>query len=211
MRAITVATAFALATSAAEAATLTFDSLAEGVSEPWAESGFTGFGGSWDTRGAGTIHGSGGPMDDSADIYRDTPFTPISIEMVGHGGFNRDDDLQIIDPIPYDNLRFSGFRDGALVASVAVQTGADTRYFTHFFGPAFRMIDHLEIETPNVYPGPGGTFCDDCTAISYDNMTYTLAPVPLPATAVLLAGGVLGLGVLRKKRWSRPEASFSNV
>lgn len=199
MRTSVLALAFAMAAGAAQAATLTFENLGEGTAEDWEEDGFTGYGGYFYTPGAGTLHGPAGPMDFDAYIMRDDPFTPISIQIAGSGAFNYDAEGNQIS-LPYENLIFSGFREGALVAETRIVLGATPRRFTHTFDSDFRSIDRLMLEIPYDAQGPNGEFCDDCSRLEYDNLDYTLAPVPLPLPAGLLLGGLAMLGLLRARR-----------
>ncbi|MDH2328752.1 VPLPA-CTERM sorting domain-containing protein [Cereibacter sp. SYSU M97828] len=97
---------------------------------------------------------------------------------------------------------FEGFRGDTSVAFAAIAMGVEGSNFTFNFGESFRGIDRLIISTPyeaDEFPD-NDLACFDCSAIVYDNLTYTLAPVPLPATGLLLMTGLAGALLLTRRR-----------
>lgn len=98
---------------------------------------------------------------------------------------------------------FQGYRGSELVASTALFTGAVWNSFVHRFDSTFSAIDRLVISTPYDVIGPNGEFCFDCSTIQFDDLEYTLndapAPVPLPASMLLLLSGIAGAGLLRRR------------
>ncbi|NOD82761.1 VPLPA-CTERM sorting domain-containing protein [Ruegeria sp. HKCCD6119] len=99
-------------------------------------------------------------------------------------------------PTTFPTVTFSGLRNGAVVAS---QTFGNTPLATFGFSNAFTAIDALlltynspsQIRHPFVTT-PNTAWCSQyCGEIWVDNLV--VAPVPLPASGLLLIGAVLGL------------------
>ncbi|WP_136686160.1 hypothetical protein [Falsirhodobacter xinxiangensis] len=203
MQTSVLALALAFSAGASQAATLTFDSLVEYMPEDftWMEQGFYGDPSMYYTPGEGTIHGPGGPAWPSATIQRDSLFTPLSIDVAGHGGLNEGPQDWEGEIEPFDNLMFEGLIDGKSVAYVAMAMGVGGSSFTYHFGPEFRGINELIISTPlDFVDHPSGLGCADCSAIVYDNLSYTLAPVPLSSSALMLASGLAFAAAIRRRR-----------
>lgn len=202
MRMLIAATAFASAIGAAEAATLTFDT-SNPLTYEFAEDGFYGDVSAYDSTGYGTIHGFAGAASPSAYIQRTEPFRAIAVEIGGHGGYNIGPNGESLsERIPYDNVIFTGFLNDQQVAWAATSTGTEGRSFIYTFGRKFGRIDALEISTPYPGIGPNGEGCVDCTAFEFDNLVYELepiAPIPLPASALLHISGIAGIAALRKR------------
>ncbi|WP_299642892.1 VPLPA-CTERM sorting domain-containing protein [uncultured Ruegeria sp.] len=99
-------------------------------------------------------------------------------------------------PAAFPTLTFSGLRNGAVVAS---QTFAPMALSTVGLNGAFSAIDALQItfNSPapiwGIYPTtPNTAWCSQwCGEFHVDNLV--VAPVPLPASGLLLIGAVLGL------------------
>ncbi|WP_425078620.1 VPLPA-CTERM sorting domain-containing protein [Ruegeria denitrificans] len=99
-------------------------------------------------------------------------------------------------PTTFPTVTFSGLRNGSVVAS---QTFGNTPLATFGFSSAFTAIDALlltynspsQIRHPFVTT-PNTAWCSQyCGEIWVDNLV--VAPVPLPASGLLLIGAVLGL------------------
>ena len=214
--------------AAARTVTLTFDSvpryedvyedLEDGVLTPVVEKGFhirnaDGMGAATNLayyNAAGTIH-----LDDSGtDFARAVSFdagglrfSALSSVVIGLGqeAFIINDEGETVGPVPYDNLRFEGFRDGALVATSDRSTGAAGGVFTFLLGADFADLDRLTIT--NI--GPFGQYwegheldCMDapCGHVNLDSLTLDVAAVPLPAALPLAVAGLGALATLRRRR-----------
>ena len=116
--------------------------------------------------------------------------------------------------LEFKNLGWYGYRDGVLVASYTGRIDSDTFEAFHF-SDDFTDLDTLvaAVLLPkgiDTYPGGVVTkkktkYCEDwCAGIQVDRLTLKLdaemAPVPLPASGVLLLAGLAGFGLIARRR-----------
>jgi hypothetical protein len=132
---------------------------------------------------------------------------------------------QVEDPweqigTPYNNVGVYGTRDSTLVASAEISfqsTYLGQTSMTYLFPDTFKGIDALVIEALNpphlglvdvgfgTWVDGSGCFANECTAFNVDNVTLTNlreapAVVPLPAGLPLLATGLGGLWLIKRRR-----------
>ncbi len=224
----TFAVLTALAASSAQTATantVTFEGLEElliPAGTPWIEDGITAAGDPGGTLARSAIPGtahlddSGTEMTSFMDFTMPQRFRPISLDILGLGtNYIPDFDTCTIDcvTVPYDNVVIAGVRDGMTIFEHQFYAGDLGQVSTYVFptGVDFR-VDTLTVRSifpPNLPQTPGNDACggEPCGHFSIDNVT--LAPVPLPASALLLVGGLATIGGLwggRRSRASRPKA-----
>ncbi|MDH2328751.1 hypothetical protein QCN27_18020 [Cereibacter sp. SYSU M97828] len=206
MKTLLAAATIAFMGQSAQSLTLNFDTVPTiGDVDEWSEQGFSGDLVSLLFDGRPEINGPGGALSGIANIFSDRLFTAQSMDLTANGGFNFDSEgNDLADRVPYASLRFEGFRDGALVAAAEIATAVTFTSFTYVFSPAFSLLDQLRISTPYDAIGPNGEFCIDCSTILFDSLTVDVegpAPVPLPASGMLLLSGVVGaIAVARRRR-----------
>lgn len=196
-----IALAIAVAVLGAEASaatvTLTFDGVpSAGGTGPATivESGYTisGTPDSYVTPGTVHLDDSGTGLNSWVGISGPVPFNPIQVDVTGlTGGLG----------VTYDNVYFEGYQGGGLVATQVYASPQDGTTVAVTFGSGFTNLDSLVIGV--VRPDPslldlGDPFCAPCGHVNIDNLV--LAPVPLPASGVLLLAGLTALGVRRMTR-----------
>lgn len=192
------------ATSAPAATTLTFDGPTAPIT-PYVEQGFVVDDGGYYIAADGSLH-----FDIALGPYADNR----TIARQGGGGF----DLHLLDIIslypsvsaggligdPMDDIRFEGFSGASLVATATAssQTGNGQASF----GGMFRNITSLVIT--GFDPGNIDYSFPMDVHFLIDNMVVSLpgtdddptAPVPLPASGLLLAAAVLGAAAVRRRK-----------
>ena len=117
--------------------------------------------------------------------------------------------------MPYDNVVIAGVRDGTTIFEHQFYVGDIGQVYTYVFptGVDFR-VDALTVRSifpPNLPQTPSNDACggEPCGHFSIDNVT--LAPVPLPASALLLVGGLATIGGLWGGRRSRAKAAVTGA
>ena len=225
-RAMALLTAWAALATGAGAATLDFAELPPdefGAAESFGEGQFQIRGRPASYSNPGAIH-----LDDSGSSYNDSVtfagprFDAVSVTLrgLGWGTFSQDyanDGPRVA--VPYDNVIFTGLRDGAVVAA---QSHSTYRLGVHdvAFAAGFRALDSLTIT--QVLPGPTirAAWPDlDCVSpcahidverivlVPVDAPPMAEAPpsgeapaaVPLPAGAATLLGALMALAALRRR------------
>jgi hypothetical protein len=225
-RFISFAVLTALAAGSAQAAaanTVTFDGLPElllPAGTPWIENGVTATGDPRLLLSSFAIPGTA-HLDDSVtevtsfmDFTMPRRFRPISLDILGLGtNFFPDYDTCTVDcvAVPYDNVAISGVRDGTTVFEHRFYAGDLGQVSTYVFPTGvnyrFDSLSVRSIPPTGLPPGPGDDACfgEPCGHFSIDNVT--LAPVPLPASALLLLGALATVGGLLGSRRSRAHTS----
>lgn len=185
----------------ATAASIDFQTIgfSPGFGNTYEEDGFT----------VGQIGGSqmGSPSGVFYRIDVDDPRYPEGLSLVENNGetFTLESISLLFGPpffsapVPVDFITFTGYRDGSLVA-LALTGDESTGYlsgepFQFNFGDAFSDIDRFEL---NTFATVGMRANPDEYAVVVTNIS--IAPIPLPASAWLLFGGIAGLVGLRRSR-----------
>lgn len=207
-------TLLALSAPAAHATLLTFDSVPAGGAGCWSspdsvvESGFTisNCPGYFIEPGEIHLNDGGSGFSSFVDFSYDTAFDAVSI-MIENLGISWFIDYNAGVSIPYDNVVFSGYRDGVLVASQSYSSFAlgILGTATVLFDSDFLGLDMLRVA--QVLPSAAerqqhpGAFCFEPPCGQVSLMEGTLMPVPVPAALPLFAGafGVLGFAVRRRR------------
>lgn len=100
------------------------------------------------------------------------------------------------------NILLSGFLDGRQVVRDRVTMSPVTGTFqTVTLGEAFRGLDTFVIEI--LYPSNGTNCGAPCGHLNLDEVVFSdipVAPVPLPASGMLLGAGVLAFAAARRRR-----------
>ncbi len=216
-RITTLAVLTTLAAASAQTAaanTVTFDGLPEllvPAGTSWIEDSVTVAGdprallGSFPDPGAAHLDDSVTEYTSFMDFTMLQRFRPISLDVLGMGtNYFPDFDTcgNDCDPAPYDNAVISGVRDGTAIFEHHFYAGDLGQVSTYVFptGVDFR-IDKLTVRS--VFPSnlpPDNDLCvgEPCGHFSIDNVT--LAPVPLPASALLLVGALAAGGFWGRRR-----------
>ena len=189
---VVVVLAALLAASEARAATMTFDALPESVLS-YFEDGITADGAGFDLGffGAlGRLHldDSGTAFARRVDFHMAIAFRPVSFDILPVGTSYCPPDLP--DPpcsTPYDNVRVTGIRAGAVVFEDLFSADEPGAPWTYFF-PELDPIDSLSIQAlrPDLDVLGGG--CDDapCSHFDIDNLVLVPGPVMLPQLTLAL-------------------------
>jgi hypothetical protein len=209
------ASAMLLAFSAApaNAALLTFDGVAiGGIGCPpgpgsVVESGFTisNCPGYFIEPGEIHLDDGGTGFSSFVDFSSDMRFDAVSVAIQNFGESYFVDDITW-QSVPYDNVLFTGYRDGVLVASQGYSSFAVAAFATEvvLFDSDFAALDLLRIA--QVFPSIEEQFlhpdayCVDVPCGHVSLKEITLAPVPLPAGLPLLAGALALLGFAASRR-----------
>lgn len=200
-RVLSCAAVLALSGLAACAATINFDTLpdAGAMLDSYSENGITAtaIGGAlaWSgVSGYAHIDDSGTGLASGLDITVGGLFDAVEFSLISLG-YNFFD-----PPEPFaDNIIVTGFQGGSVAstASFLLSDIAGTVQ-TFLLGPGFSGLDRLRIEL--LYPQTIA-FCDaPCGHFDLDYVTVNPAPVPLPASGVMLIAGGLGLMALRRRQ-----------
>lgn len=155
----------------------------------------------------GTIHVDDSGTSNTAAVIFVTGglFSALSMNVIGLSVASFVDDGSGLVPVPYDNVRVQGFRNGAEVAIAGYSTGLGGGAFTFGFGEAFGAIDLLRISAVTsagqIWQGLP-IECGDapCGHFEIDSVTLAPVPVPVPAAFPVLAAGLGGLALLRRRR-----------
>ena len=211
-RALALATSFALPgallATHANATTITFDALPDegtALSDPnggtvYKENGITvnalsGVAAWWTNPGyahlddAGTGFTSALEFNEGGGTFDALGFSLLSLGYL---------DLDPFLPPVTDNILVSGFSGAALVASTTF-TLTDILFATQDLAldSSFQGLTSLVIELAY----PSGQWCAPCGHFDLDSVTLAnVAPVPLPAPALLMGAGIAALGGIRLSR-----------
>jgi hypothetical protein len=149
-----------------------------------------------------------------ADIHRSGPLPPVLSDPDDQTFWNPEfEEWALSGTPPTDPIFFiRGYRDGKVVADAAFASFAGN----FSFGSSFTNLDYLEFDLRPLNKvsyhvsrdfdvlAPNTLWCYDyCGSFRADTLTYQLSvpsPVPLPAGGALLAGGLLGLGAVARRR-----------
>ncbi len=159
------------------------------------------------------LHDDSGILSSSISALNGASFTPNQIDVRGWSLLNKSgsgpapvDDYRAhtawayagTAPLPY--LTFDGIRNGAVVATQSV---GPTLWSVLNFTSSFANIDSLKLSlnipsalrfTDYDQVGPDTVWCEEwCSEFWVDNLNVSLSAVPLPASGLLLIGGLMGL------------------
>lgn len=207
-----------LATTQAQAATMTFNSLTDPIATSYSENGITATGnGHMGMYSSGNLHiDDGGTSAPSRVTFTMAAgaFTALSFDIRPIGFY-----LEYADPdgnlsAPgWANVQVQGFSGIDLVSSLMFDMGKGQTPYTVTLGSVFSNLTALAISI--VYPDwllqnlpkDAYAWCDSpCSHFEIDNVTLTAvtpAAVPLPAGLPLAASGLALLGGLALRRRSR--------
>lgn len=201
-----------LAAAGSEAATVTFDSLpgygdvisSGGTGSPYVENGVTvtsttpdGFLAWWTNPGAAHIDDSGTEFTSGVMLTMGQAFDAISFTITSFGY----DWFETPGPLS-NNIFVTGLAGGATVASAGFTLSSlfgDVQTFS--LGAAFSGLDALLIEL--AYPINTAACGAPCGHFDLDEVVLSAvgpAPVPLPASGLLLAAAGLGLALIRRRK-----------
>ncbi len=184
-----------------QAATMNFDTLPDEGAQlsTYVENGITAkaIGGAlayWQTPGTAHLDDAGTGMASGIDFTMAGLFDAGGFSLISRGyGFTG-----APGALP-DNIFVTGFQGSTAVSTASFLLSAVAGTVQSFLlGPNFAGLTSLRIELR--YPA-GVTGCGaPCGHFDLDSVTLNAAPVPLPASGLLLAGAGVGLAGLRRRR-----------
>jgi hypothetical protein len=189
------------------AETVTFEGLPDllvPAGTPWIEDRVTAMGnpvtflGSFPIPGTAHLDDFGTSMTSFMDFTMPRRFTPISFDVHGFGSSfvpNPDTCEPDCIAVPFDNVVVTAVRDGMTIFEHSFYAGDRGRVSTYTFPTGVNfLVNSLSIRSVSP-PSPDDPRCGPpCGHFSIDNVE--LAPIPLPASALLLVGALAAAGGL---------------